>query len=274
LAAYRPGGKLVILEGGGDSETDLKIIQDLFPAFATSVNLVSGGNKSRVRDFHALLERTRKSGVLPAKVYSITDKDFDTDVGASAGSTFQWDRFHIENYLLEPRFVLRVMRDLRIPGAHDEDDVSVHDALRTCAERTLPSLLRHSMDIFSNARMVEAIRTRSNPEDPDPAASLRRAVESSLERVNSVAKNELSLEALRSLESAERDRLESALRAGSWINSFRGRDVLKRFVDTKLRGVIGYTAFRDLLVARMRDESFEPVGMKIVIDKIVSSAAA
>src|SRR5205085_9840891 len=49
LAAYHPSGKVVIFEGGGDSNFDQKLTATLFPALAQSANLVSGSNKARVR---------------------------------------------------------------------------------------------------------------------------------------------------------------------------------------------------------------------------------
>ncbi len=46
LASYRPGGKVVIFEGG-DSEFDLKMTNTLFPEFQVAVNRISSGNKKR-----------------------------------------------------------------------------------------------------------------------------------------------------------------------------------------------------------------------------------
>lgn len=268
LAAYRPGGKLVILEGGGDSEVDLKIMQDLFPDFTSAVNLISGGNKSRVREFHSLLDRAKIAGALPATVYSITDMDFGIEIVEPQGHVLQWDRFHIENYLLEPRYILQVMRDIRISGSDKMTENEVELALRVSAEKTLGSLLRHSIETFANQKMIEGIRTRSNPNEPSAAEASREVIEASLRRVQQAVDDTLSLEKLRTLEHEEMLRLEEALRLEDWKRTFRGRDILRRFVSDKLGGVLGYPAFRDLLVARMRDDSYQPSGMKAVVDSI------
>lgn len=271
LAAYRPGGKLVILEGGGDSEVDLRIIQDLFPAFAVAVNLISGGNKTRVRDFHELLNRARVAGVLPATVFSITDMDFGAEIAEPQGQVLQWDRFHIENYLLSPSHILAVMRDLRVQGADRIDEEYVKNALRESAEQTLGSLLRHSLETFANSKMTEGIRTRSNPNEPSAAEACREVIEASFRRVQRAVDEELSVEVLRRKEQNETDRLNRTLESGDWQVVFRGRDILKRFVANQFRGSIGYTVFRDLIVARMRDDSFQPQGMKDVIDRILKA---
>ena len=56
---------------------------------------------------------------------------------------------------------------------------------------------------------------------------------------------------------------------GGWTQTFRGRDVLRRFVGRFVTG-IGYETFRDLIIARMRDAEYKPAGMKRVIDTILA----
>ncbi|MEH2331263.1 AAA family ATPase [Nostoc sp.] len=52
LAAYRPGAKIVIFEGGGNTEFDRWMVSQLFPKFSDAVNFISGGNKRRVADLY------------------------------------------------------------------------------------------------------------------------------------------------------------------------------------------------------------------------------
>ncbi len=49
LAAYKPRAKVVILEGGGDTETDVEIVSRLFSVWSQNVNLVPGGSSSSSR---------------------------------------------------------------------------------------------------------------------------------------------------------------------------------------------------------------------------------
>ena len=63
LATYRPGGKMVIFEGGGDSEFDTTAVGSLFPELQGKANLVSGSNKARVRALHETLENAAKRGI-------------------------------------------------------------------------------------------------------------------------------------------------------------------------------------------------------------------
>jgi hypothetical protein len=59
LAAYRPSGKVIIFEGGGDSDFDQTVVSSLFPEVLEHANLVSGTNKMRVRVLHETLEGVR-----------------------------------------------------------------------------------------------------------------------------------------------------------------------------------------------------------------------
>jgi energy-coupling factor transporter ATP-binding protein EcfA2 len=55
LAAYRPGGKALIFEGGGDTDFDKTLVGALFSQELRGVNLISGSNKGRVKALHEIL---------------------------------------------------------------------------------------------------------------------------------------------------------------------------------------------------------------------------
>ena len=116
LAAYRPGGKVVIFEGGGDSDFDQKVTATLFPELQAQANLISGSNKIRVRALQETLENATQKGLLPFEFFSITDRDLDPDAQTSSTKVFSWDVYHIENYFLEPKFISRVLASLSLSG--------------------------------------------------------------------------------------------------------------------------------------------------------------
>ena len=269
LAAYRPGAKIVILEGGGDTDFDVRMVSDLFPAFQERVNLISGGNKRRVRDLHDLLEDARRRGLLPLRVYSITDRDFGEETHQLPGQVLTWDRFHIENYLLEPDYILQVTRDLNLDAFHGHAE-EVSRALRECARLTLSRLVRHRLEQFANTTLVECIRTRSDATSHNIAASLRTVVETSVERLVASAANDLSPDTLARMEREYVRKYEEDLSSGAWVHTFKGRDVLRRFCDEHLGGRVNYTVFRDLILARMRDQRFQPPGMAAVIEQVLA----
>ena len=110
-AAYRPGAKIVLFEGGGDSDFDLRMTNTLFPRFASAVNCIAGGNKTRVTQLYELLEGARRAGHVHARFYAITDADGVASDGPASPTRFLWDAYHIENYLLEPQAILRCCRN-------------------------------------------------------------------------------------------------------------------------------------------------------------------
>ena len=112
LAAYRPGAKIVLFEGGGDTDFDVRMTCSLFPRFQTAVNPISSGNKRRVHDLYEVLEEARKKGVVPGMFFSITDRDSDPGLPAETSRQLSWDVYHIENYLLEPKYIMGVLKDL------------------------------------------------------------------------------------------------------------------------------------------------------------------
>lgn len=270
LAAYRPTGKVVIFEGGGDSDYDQSVTASLFPALQEQANLISGSNKTRVRALHETLERAAKRGQLPFQFFAVTDRDSieESNDSSSSINTFSWDVYHLENYFVSPRHISQVLGSLAVGRSLSEEEIA--DELRQCARETLPQLLRHELGAYANTQLISAINTGTDPSKGDLVMELHNAVERSVERIGRARENPLSESGLRTREYELRSKYETGLADGSWMKIFRGRDILKRFSGKHASGVT-YEAFRNLIVGRMRDENYQPPGMKAVIDKILEA---
>jgi hypothetical protein len=266
LATYSPRSKVVVLEGGGDAEFDVSLVQRLFPQFAERVNLISGGSKRRVAEMHDLLEAASSDGKLDAKFYAIVDRDFDGPDLAQAERRFIWDVYHVENYLLEPKFIRDVVASLEIKSkALSEGDIE--NKLRNCAAETVDNLVRVRMERVVNSTLVKCIQT-GFAANIEMARGFREAAERSKSAIDRALDEKLQPEALAALEQKTRNVLTSALKDGRWKVEFRGRDILQRF--SNLDGIgIGYEQFRNLIVSRMAEVGHQPVGMKKIIDKIL-----
>jgi hypothetical protein len=271
LASYRPGGKVVIFEGGGDSDFDQKVAATLFPELQREANLISGSNKIRVHALHETLERAAQRGHLPFEFFSITDRDSDGELAkGSSVNRFVWDVYHIENYLLAPKYIQSVLLSLEVDNWSDED--ALWDELRICATETIPHLVRHQLSEIANRALISAIDLGTDPKAADAVLSLRHAVERSSNRVLAQVQ-ELTEEYLRT----ERQRLEqkyiASLADGTWVSVVRGRDVLKRFAG-KHCAKVSYEVFRTLLVSAMRNDGHRPPGMNKVISQIIPAKLA
>jgi predicted ATPase len=269
LASYRPGGKVVIFEGGGDSDFDQRVAASLFPELQEQANLISGSNKTRVRALHETLMRASQMGQLPFQFFAVTDNDSEiSTAGEPSINRYSWDVYHIENYFLEPKYIARVLAALTINNLPNEEEIA--DDLRECARETMPQLLRHELSERTNNALVGAINLGTDPSKGDIAGELRAAVERSLERLVNVGANEFALAELRIFESDLRTKFEGSLADGSWRRIFRGRDILRKFAGKRARS-ISYEVFRNLILSQMKDDGFQPKGMKEVVESILNA---
>lgn len=269
LAAYRPGAKIVLFEGGGDSQFDVRMTCNLFPEFQVSVNPVAGGDKQRVGDLYGILERARQAGHLPGKFYAITDSDGDAPTSGVEPTQHSWNVYHIENYLLQPDYILRVLEELTASKPPVADHTGVMQALQQCAEQTIPSLVAHKLRSLVNRALVQSINLGYDPGRQDAGTAIAEAVARSRDKLNRVVSDEITARFLVEEERKLSIAAMEDIRTGRWQSTFRGRDVLRRFVGEYGAG-IRYEAFRDLIVARMRDAGFRPSGMAIVVQAILS----
>jgi predicted ATPase len=268
LAAYRPAAKMVLFEGGGDSDFDVRVVSTLFPDFARQTNCISAGNKRRVSQLYELLESSRLAGHIPGRFYAITDSDEDASGLKSPAATWRWAAYHIENYLLEPRFILKVLDDLGLASRFGGDPATVLTALKTSAERTVPTLVRHKLQNDANHTLQRAAELRLDRTKQDVASALTESLERTLARVQADIAAKLSRDLLQQAGNAVEQTARTQLESGEWLERFRGRDVLRTFVG-EFGGGLPYESFRDLILARMRDATYQPQGMASVLAAIL-----
>ena len=235
LAAYRPGAKLVIFEGGGDSEFDVRMTSTLFPDFRTAVNAISGGDKRRVNDLYEVLDRARQAGQLPVKVYAVTDSDGELSLGPRAPAQLQWDSYHIENYLLEPPFIRQVLRDINALHPDLDSDDAILAALRTCAQETIPSLIAHRLRSLANSTILECVNLGFDPSTTDAALTISEAISRSRQRINDVVDGTLRKDLIEQQAAQFNREVHAQLSTNEWKKTFRGREILRRFVASTVR---------------------------------------
>jgi predicted ATPase len=265
LAAYRPNAKLVLFEGGGDQDFDIRMTCSLFPRLDAAVNAVAAGSKNRVGQLHELLEKARRDALLPGKFYSITDADGEGAKQMAPGA-FRWDVYHIENYLLSPPHILRVLQELHLDTASLSTEQGVLELLMQAARLTIPSLVAHELRRHAHDAMFSCLAFDFDPKRNDVGAALSEAADRAKVKIQAV---QLSRDDLTELQRVAAERANAELADGRWTSTYRGRDVLRRFCDLGKLG-IAYETLRELIVARMHDAKHEPPGMREVVDKILA----
>ncbi len=269
LAAYRPGGKGLIFEGGGDTEFDKHFVSTLFADELRGINLISGSNKARVRVLHEVLETAYISGNFPTKFYAILDRDTDSNdmTSAQALTRHFWDVYHIENYLLEEKFIADVSNSMQ--PRINYDATVVKNLLRESAREVIPSLVRHKLQNTANDMLVQCISIKIDPNGGDIRQQVVDSISRSLDDINASANDLRSGDSLRDIQDRITRELEQSLLDDTWKKRIPGRDILKRFIN-KVRLGVRYEVFRNLIVSRMRDAEFKPPGINDIIQKIAS----
>lgn len=268
LATYSPRSKVVLLEGE-DSEFDASLIRELFPDFAERVTLVSVGSKRRVGAIHDLLEKASSGGRLDARFYSIVDRDTEDGASVQSGQRFSWDVYHIENYLLNARFIQEATRSLQLGSPVPSED-EIEASLKDCAHDTIDDLIRVRLAKLVDKDVRSCIATGVAPGSA-LAVAFHEAATSSLEKLSAMIDEQLTPERLAATEAAIRLELERALTDGTWRMHLKGRDVLRRFTGrhNKTLGV-SYEKLRNLIANRMREAAYRPPGMQRVLEAILS----
>jgi hypothetical protein len=266
LAAYRPGGKGVIFEGGGDSDFDKTLTSTLFAEEVRGINMISGSNKAKVKALHEVLARAHSKGDLPTKFYAVVDRDSDRPGKPVDGVTeFAWEVYHIENYLLEPKFIAETVNSFQLGGCMTE--AVALEKLASAARQVVPAVLVHQMKEFANSELVSSINIGFDPATLTISSQLRDAIERSLGRFKKSVEENLTEEKLLNKEAELRKEIESSFGDGSWRDKLPGREILRHFVSVE-KVPTNYEAFRNQIVSRMASAGFKPKGMRLVVEKI------
>ena len=265
IAGYRPGGKIVIFEGE-DSEFDKRMTAKLFPVFDRKMNFVSGGNKATVRRLHQALdiqsERNRMT-------FSVVDRDDASHVDANdERGMYTWDVYHIENYLLEPSFILDVLNQSSLDGTAFEHEREVEEALKAIAQEHIEQMVEDRVRARAHSAIRDVIRLKDGTQAIDAATKVARKVEESSYRISQLVQNDLSQSNLESVAAERREVLTSALHDPvEWKKVFRGRDILVTFTERYGKG-LSYQAMRDMIVNTMSDQGYRPSGMLRILAAI------
>lgn len=265
ISAFRPGNRIVVFESSENAAFDAYLTLRLFPELKERITPISGDNKVGVRQLYSALTKAISQMRLAVEVSAIVDRDADRLNRPEKARVFCWDVYHIENYLLDPKFIAKVMLD-NPSYAEALTEVEIDERLRACAEQSLAGLVAYRLREHINALLLRCLDLGYDP-GLQPGIGLDMAVKRAQKNINFAVEFEVSGEKIASKENEETNALKRALEDGSWRSEFRGRDILRRFAGKYLPG-LPYEAFRDGIIARMADAGFRPVGMAKVIENI------
>ena len=269
LAAYQPGGKVVILEGE-ESKFDEKTVRRLFPSTAKSINFISGGSKVNVQKLHETVDSMLSGGRTQAEVLSIVDPDGEiwSRAARDKGNRLEWTVYHIENYLLNVTYILRALGVVKLEGAGRLTDGQIENMLEDAAEDLIKSLAVQRVRDKLTRRLRKAVEVHvdsGREADGQLADAVSRATS---------AVSDINQAYSRAVAEAELDSVEQEFRVmwsdGLWKEKFPGRLILKGLCN-KLGGNIQYNVLRNAIVGEMATDGYQPEGMAKVIDRVAGT---
>jgi AAA domain, putative AbiEii toxin, Type IV TA system len=268
VAAFRPYAKVLIFEGDSNKQFDVSMVSRLFPRLAERANLVSGESKGRVQDLYAVLSRTAHQVGLADRFFAITDHDFDVPPEAQQSThVLTWGVYHIENFLLTPKYMLAAMARVA-PESLLRDEDSIVAALKAVAEAHVDGLVLQRLRKRVNDRIVRSVVIAGDPA-AEPVTGLLPSIVASLRRVDEAeaeVANELWLHARAD---EYRDGLRQILDDGTWLEHFPGRPILSGFVQQHLAGKVSYDGFVNLVLDSMVEADYRPQGMCDVLAQVI-----
>ena len=267
LAAYQPGGKVVILEGE-NSRFDEKLVRRLFPKIAKSVNFISGGSKANVQKLHETVDTLISGGLTQTEVLSIVDPDSEIwrrDV-RNKGNRLEWTVYHIENYLLDVTYIRRALDVVKLEGAGRLTDRQIEVLLENAAENLIEALSfqRVRDDLTRKLRKAVEVQVDSGREIDGQLADAVSGATSAIREIDAaydkaVAKAQIDY---------AKQEFHAMWSDGLWKEKFPGREILKEICN-KLGGNVRYNVLRNAIIGEMAKDGYQPDGMVKVIDRVV-----
>lgn len=175
------------------------------------------------------------------------------------GHFFRWDRYHIENYLLDSLAIAAVLEDdpdLRnLPPAGD-----IPSLIKQLADNAKSEVVALRMQAQLNNRF----RTRINL---DLQGDTIRGLQTSLTRRKQQLESALEDGRLEE-EFNELSRQVDAVWAEGWQSLCVGRRVLKEFHRQVLQGQLGYEMFRNRVARKIHTLNRVPVRVSEVLEAV------
>ena len=229
------GKKIVLIEGAAsslDKQTYGFILKNRFP----NLVLVPSGGREVIESFQQLSDTVLSKTIWGVDFFMVCDRD-TTDSGEishieqSAGGKLRYlNRYHLENYFLEPNVLSKVFEDIEPDGSWLRDEEQIRSRLVQLAIDTIP---------YATALIVAAqIRRKVGNVSIMPKGLDRQDVNS----VVSLFKQKINNELIRTSEALNIQFIEQLVRntystlettcsdgSGRWIEIIPGKQILARF---------------------------------------------
>lgn len=273
LSQYNAKSKVVILEGqislADNSEFDKYMITSLFPELSEELVFISAHNKHYAYKLLAMLQKATTATGYNISFYSICDKDTNLSPSSDAmetSSKYLWDVYHIENYLLVPKYILQTLANLGNKTFTSE--ATVKTALLEIAKEVIDKLIIHELSCYINDQVLNTFTVKIDPNSKNIYTDFCTVINSKNTQFGQILQSKLSPQNLKNKEDSIRKSYNESFANDDWMKICRGRDILNLFVSRYVSG-INYTNFRNLIINSMRDAKYQPQYMKQTLANIL-----
>lgn len=273
LAAYRPGEKIIILEGANKG-TDVQIVDKLFPDIRKEATVVGGGSRRNVTELRQILNELAAKGEDEQRVWAITDEDADEadeNSGQGLKQVVKWDRYHIENYLLEEKYIVAALETLELSDLSSSDRLATlrSEIKQVCKEMAKDfAIEKVAGKISRQIRRIGFIDTKELGQSVHE--TLAKRAEEKVRHIQNTVAQQATKQRIEAEITEEERRLVKSISSTNWKKFFRGRDVLRRFCATR-RENLRYETLRNVIVNEMARDGYRPMGMQKALNSILKS---
>ncbi len=255
--------RILFVEGRSDAE----LLPCFLGSLPASVSIVDTGGKAnlmRLTHSTSLLDEVIKEG----RFFFIRDKDVEDDpqaldaVADTYGDRFfVWDRYHIENYLLDEEAIYQVLAndpDLPTP----ESACEIGSQLRALADEHRKNVLAKHLESKLNRQLRERLKLNV----PDGVReSLLKAAAARWSRTERLL-SETEIEQLFATEKRDlEDRWDT-----EWKDLCVGRDILKAYWKQHVKRYYRYEIFRNKIARKIRELNRIPARITEVMNHVTA----
>ncbi len=231
LGLFAVGKKLVFVEGE-DSSIDKLAYQFIAQKYLQDANIVHVGSVENLIVLNTLEQQIRNS-IFGINLYMVRDRDGLSDSQIQtlegAGRIKCLKKRHLENYFLDAEVLYKVAEKLYITSAKPEITIDyIKTKLNEIASASQKlNLLQNIKDYISvNFRLnIPTVRSIESKDIENIKIEFSSEIANTLSSLGAG----LASDKLASVMAAEEQKIDTALKDGSWINIFQGKYIFRRF---------------------------------------------
>lgn len=270
IANYRPDQPVLIVEG--QQQFDILVLRRLFSDMLKGVNILEAGGKNQVVQRQAsLLDSAQKAGQTKT-ILSITDSD-GGGVGDESKGRYQWPAYHIENYLLEPKYIGLAI-DSIMPNPPGTTSLQyVQELVHSSKNEAASEIGRRTLIRKLKSRLHGHLRLDPGSTDQDLTASdlhrklqaCRTAINAEFDRIGEVDELERNL-------GDQREETAKLQKQKGTPDTLPGRDVLRKIAGRATPNG-SYETLRNTILNEMARDQYQPPAMRAVLERCLSAVS-